>query len=102
MHIQLTLSMFECVTIGSMCITLAPSPPSGLELTFYSGVYGTCIGAMTQFGDDAKSLIGLSGIFIGLGEILGESKSFFIFSAISDHMIHVRFGKQINWLTGRD
>uniref|UniRef100_A0A4W5P727 Major facilitator superfamily domain containing 11 n=1 Tax=Hucho hucho TaxID=62062 RepID=A0A4W5P727_9TELE len=44
---------------------------TGLELTFYSGVYGTCIGAMTQFGDDAKSLIGLSGIFIGLGEILG-------------------------------
>uniref|UniRef100_A0A8C8IIT4 Major facilitator superfamily domain containing 11 n=1 Tax=Oncorhynchus tshawytscha TaxID=74940 RepID=A0A8C8IIT4_ONCTS len=44
---------------------------TGLELTFYSGVYGTCIGAMTQFGNDAKSLIGLSGIFIGLGEILG-------------------------------
>ncbi|XP_041076722.1 UNC93-like protein MFSD11 [Polyodon spathula] len=44
---------------------------TGLELTFYSGVYGTCIGAMNQFGDDAKSLIGLSGIFIGVGEILG-------------------------------
>ncbi|XP_044188528.1 UNC93-like protein MFSD11 [Thunnus albacares] len=44
---------------------------SGLELTFYSGVYGTCIGAMTQFGKDAKSLIGISGICIGLGEILG-------------------------------
>ncbi|XP_045073492.1 UNC93-like protein MFSD11 [Coregonus clupeaformis] len=44
---------------------------TGLELTFYSGVYGTCIGAMTRFGDDAKSLIGLSGIFIGLGEIIG-------------------------------
>nr|XP_046165722.1 UNC93-like protein MFSD11 [Oncorhynchus gorbuscha] len=44
---------------------------TGLELTFYSGVYGTCIGAMTQFGDNAKSLIGLSGIFIGIGEILG-------------------------------
>ncbi|MBN3283807.1 MFS11 protein, partial [Polyodon spathula] len=43
---------------------------TGLELTFYSGVYGTCIGAMNQFGDDAKSLIGLSGIFIGVGEIL--------------------------------
>uniref|UniRef100_A0A8C8C3I7 UNC93-like protein MFSD11 n=1 Tax=Oncorhynchus tshawytscha TaxID=74940 RepID=A0A8C8C3I7_ONCTS len=56
---------------SSMCVTLAPFPPSGLELTFYSGVYGTCIGAMTQFGNDAKSLIGLSGIFIGLGEILG-------------------------------
>lgn len=45
---------------------------TGLELTFYSGVYGTCIGAMTRFGDNAKSLIGLSGIFIGVGEILGR------------------------------
>ncbi|KAF7659076.1 hypothetical protein LDENG_00003680 [Lucifuga dentata] len=44
---------------------------TGLELTFFSGVYGTCIGAMAQFGNDAKSLIGLSGICIGIGEILG-------------------------------
>lgn len=44
---------------------------TGLELTFYSGVYGTCIGAMTRFGEDSKSLIGISGIFIGIGEILG-------------------------------
>ncbi|CAK6979474.1 Hypothetical predicted protein [Scomber scombrus] len=44
---------------------------SGLELTFYSGVYGTCIGAMTKFGQDSKSLIGISGICIGLGEIIG-------------------------------
>ncbi|XP_038565954.1 UNC93-like protein MFSD11 [Micropterus salmoides] len=44
---------------------------TGLELTFYSGVYGTCIGAMTRFGQDAKGLIGISGIFIGIGEILG-------------------------------
>ncbi|XP_061837518.1 UNC93-like protein MFSD11 [Nerophis lumbriciformis] len=44
---------------------------TGLELTFYSGVYGTCVGAMTRFGQDAKSLIGISGICIGLGEILG-------------------------------
>uniref|UniRef100_A0A3B4ZLS9 Major facilitator superfamily domain containing 11 n=1 Tax=Stegastes partitus TaxID=144197 RepID=A0A3B4ZLS9_9TELE len=47
------------------------SAPTGLELTFYSGVYGTCIGAMTRFGQDAKSLIGISGICIGIGEILG-------------------------------
>uniref|UniRef100_A0A672YNC2 Major facilitator superfamily domain containing 11 n=1 Tax=Sphaeramia orbicularis TaxID=375764 RepID=A0A672YNC2_9TELE len=51
----------------SICIAY-----TGLELTFYSGVYGTCIGAMTQFGQDAKSLIGISGICIGVGEILGE------------------------------
>ncbi|XP_068105788.1 UNC93-like protein MFSD11 [Hyperolius riggenbachi] len=41
------------------------------ELTFYSGVFGTCIGSINWFGADAKSLIGLSGIFVGLGEVLG-------------------------------
>lgn len=46
----------------------------GLVLTFFSGVYGTCIGAVNRFGSEEKSLIGLSGIFIGVGEILGESK----------------------------
>ncbi|KAM8825416.1 UNC93-like protein MFSD11 isoform 1-T2 [Synchiropus picturatus] len=58
------------VTKEMLLLSLA-SAYTGLELTFYSGVYGTCIGAMTRFGQDAKSLIGISGIFIGLGEILG-------------------------------
>ncbi|KAM9843706.1 UNC93-like protein MFSD11 [Aulostomus maculatus] len=44
---------------------------SGLELSFYSGVYGTCIGATTQFGEAAKGLIGISGIVVGIGEIVG-------------------------------
>uniref|UniRef100_A0A8C6ZV66 UNC93-like protein MFSD11 n=1 Tax=Nothoprocta perdicaria TaxID=30464 RepID=A0A8C6ZV66_NOTPE len=42
-----------------------------LELTFFTGVYGTCIGAVNRFGNEGKSLIGLSGIFIGVGEVLG-------------------------------
>nr|XP_061805812.1 UNC93-like protein MFSD11 [Nerophis lumbriciformis] len=44
---------------------------SGLELSFYSGIYGTCLGATTQFGEAAKGLIGISGIVVGLGEIIG-------------------------------
>lgn len=44
---------------------------SGLELSFYSGVYGTCIGATAQFGAAAKGLIGISGIVVGIGEIVG-------------------------------
>ncbi|CAJ1076067.1 UNC93-like protein MFSD11 [Xyrichtys novacula] len=44
---------------------------SGLELSFYSGVYGTCIGATTHFGEAAKGLIGISGIMVGIGEIVG-------------------------------
>lgn len=45
---------------------------AGIELTFFSGVYGTCISNTKQFGDDAKGLIGISGMFIGVGEILGN------------------------------
>nr|XP_020466232.1 UNC93-like protein MFSD11 [Monopterus albus] len=44
---------------------------SGLELAFYSGVYGTCVGATAQFGEAAKGLIGISGIVVGAGEIVG-------------------------------
>ncbi|XP_077474277.1 UNC93-like protein MFSD11 isoform X3 [Stigmatopora argus] len=44
---------------------------SGLELSFYSGIYGTCLGATEQFGETAKGLIGISGIVVGVGEIIG-------------------------------
>ncbi|XP_058233642.1 UNC93-like protein MFSD11 isoform X2 [Hemibagrus wyckioides] len=44
---------------------------SGLELSFYSGVYGTCISATTRFGSSSKALIGISGIMVGIGEIVG-------------------------------
>lgn len=53
---------------------------AGLELTFFSGVYGTCIGAVNKFGTEEKSLIGLSGIFIGIGEILGWFEKKFVHS----------------------
>ncbi|XP_046855255.1 UNC93-like protein MFSD11 isoform X2 [Xenia sp. Carnegie-2017] len=43
---------------------------TGLELTFYSGVYGTSIGNTLHFSE-SKRLIGLCGVFIGVGEILG-------------------------------
>ncbi|NXF73267.1 MFS11 protein, partial [Sclerurus mexicanus] len=59
---------------------------TGLELTFFSGVYGTCIGAVNRFGSEEKSLIGLSGIFIGVGEILGGG----IFGLLSKNS---RFGR---------
>ncbi|KAJ0058641.1 hypothetical protein NL108_018595, partial [Boleophthalmus pectinirostris] len=56
----------EMLLLLSTCIAY-----TGLELTFYSGVYGTSVGAMKRLGTDAKGLIGLSGICIGAGEILG-------------------------------
>lgn len=44
---------------------------TGFELTFFSGVYPTAVGHNEHFGAGAKSLLGLCGIFIGVGEILG-------------------------------
>lgn len=44
---------------------------TGLELGFFSGVYGTAVAGTLQFGTIAKQLLGLNGIFIGVGEILG-------------------------------
>ncbi|XP_005993257.1 UNC93-like protein MFSD11 [Latimeria chalumnae] len=61
----------KLVTTKEMLLLSVSIGYTGLELTFFSGVYGTCIGAMNRFGADAKSLIGLSGIFIGIGEVLG-------------------------------
>ncbi|KAJ7992441.1 hypothetical protein DPEC_G00278590 [Dallia pectoralis] len=62
------LHLFQTKTILLLSSCMAYS---GLELSFYSGVYGTCIGATTQFGAAAKGLIGISGIMVGIGEIVG-------------------------------
>lgn len=45
----------------------------GLELTFFSGVYGTSI-ADTLAIPSHKKLLALNAIFVGIGEILGILK----------------------------
>jgi len=44
---------------------------TGLLLTFWSGVYGPSIANTQDFGKAAKSLNGMHGIFVGVGEIIG-------------------------------
>ncbi|XP_031206344.1 UNC93-like protein MFSD11 isoform X3 [Mastomys coucha] len=68
-------SLKLCVT-KEMLLLSVTTAYTGLELTFFSGVYGTCIGAVNKFGTEEKSLIGLSGIFIGIGEILAKKLPF--------------------------
>ncbi|KAK5642293.1 hypothetical protein RI129_008460 [Pyrocoelia pectoralis] len=43
---------------------------TGIELSFFSGVYSSAIGFTNAFGESAKQLVGLSGILIGAGEVL--------------------------------
>ncbi|XP_043280525.1 UNC93-like protein MFSD11 [Venturia canescens] len=44
---------------------------TGLALTFFSGVYSSSVGFTVAMGDNRKSLVGLSGICIGVGEVVG-------------------------------
>lgn len=44
---------------------------TGLELSFFSGVYSSSIGFTLAIGPAAKQMVGLSGICIGLGEVAG-------------------------------
>ncbi|XP_044529404.1 UNC93-like protein MFSD11 isoform X2 [Gracilinanus agilis] len=78
-------SLKLCITKEILYLSVTTAY-TGLELTFFSGIYGTCIGAVNQFGTEEKSLIGLSGIFIGIGEILGGS----LFGLLSKNS---RFGR---------
>lgn len=66
-------------------------------------MYGTCIGATTQFGEAAKGLIGISGIVLGIGEILGKFTFFFrplIEGFIVTGYIHLAFviRRRIVWI----
>ncbi|KYM84182.1 PREDICTED: UNC93-like protein MFSD11 [Atta cephalotes] len=56
---------------------------TGLELTFYSGVYSSSIGFVKALGEDRKKLVGLSGIFIGVGEVVGGAVFGILASKIS-------------------
>jgi hypothetical protein len=46
---------------------------SGLELSFFSGVYSASIGFTEQLGTDAARYVGISGMLIGAGEITGNT-----------------------------
>ena len=47
---------------------------NGLEITFWSGVYQTCIGQTKQL-PNRFGVVGLSGIIVGVGEISGAAIS---------------------------
>ncbi|CAI6344539.1 unnamed protein product [Macrosiphum euphorbiae] len=44
---------------------------TGLHLSFYASVYSSSIGFTKRMGSNSKQLVGLSGVLIGVGEILG-------------------------------
>ncbi|XP_033336818.2 UNC93-like protein MFSD11 [Megalopta genalis] len=57
---------------------------TGFVLTFYSSVYSSSIGFTKAIGESRKSLIGLSGIFLGFGEVIGGA----IFGIFASKLAH--------------
>ncbi|KAK7113337.1 UNC93-like protein MFSD11 isoform X2 [Littorina saxatilis] len=62
---------FQLLRTKEMLVLSVAFAYTGLELTFFSGVYGTCIAQNKHFGEDRKGLLGISGMMIGAGEIIG-------------------------------
>jgi len=61
---------------------------TGLELTFWSGVYGTSLSNTQAFGGNGKEILAINIIFLGLGEIVGGG----IFGILGKK-IHTRIGR---------
>ncbi|CAH8591006.1 unnamed protein product [Schistosoma intercalatum] len=62
------------ITRPMICILVAAAF-TGINLTFYSSLYASALGHCLHFGRNAKSYIGLAGLFIGIGEIIGSFSS---------------------------
>jgi Ion channel regulatory protein UNC-93. len=62
---------FQLFMTGKMLILAVTFFYTGLVLTFFSGVYSSSIGFTKAIGKDVKSFVGLSGICIGIGEVIG-------------------------------
>ncbi|XP_022693543.1 UNC93-like protein MFSD11 isoform X2 [Varroa jacobsoni] len=58
---------------------------TGLELSFFSGVYSTAIGFTMEFGDDSSKYVPISGLLIGTGEVL-SGLAFSIFDDYTKRM----------------
>ncbi|KAH9389893.1 DUF895 domain membrane protein [Tyrophagus putrescentiae] len=65
---------FGLLFTRQMFLLMVTSCYTGIELAFFSVVYGTAIGNtnnLVDSGESPKKYIGLSGMLIGVGEILG-------------------------------
>ncbi|XP_027237309.2 UNC93-like protein MFSD11 [Penaeus vannamei] len=73
---------FELFKTRDMILLSATFFYTGLSLSFFSGVYSTCVGSTLRFSDPTR-LVGISGMCIGIGEISGGA----IFVIFADKIV---------------
>ncbi|GAV02405.1 hypothetical protein RvY_12976-2 [Ramazzottius varieornatus] len=64
-------SMAKLACTRNMVMLLPVCIYSGLDLCFYVSILGTSIGYTEAFGDLREALVGLNGVFVGVGQIAG-------------------------------
>ncbi|OQV20090.1 UNC93-like protein MFSD11 [Hypsibius exemplaris] len=69
--IQSIVDAFRMLKGKDMLLLSITFAYTGLHQTFFSGVYGTSLGYTTDFGIIRKSILGLAGVAIGVGQITG-------------------------------
>ena len=69
--VEVFISAFKLLANPKMLLLIFSFSYYGTLMTFWTSVYGTAIGRTKSFGTQAKSLVGLNGIAVGIGEIIG-------------------------------
>ncbi|GAA49526.1 UNC93-like protein MFSD11 [Clonorchis sinensis] len=64
---------FKLLPSPVMLCILVTAGFTGVNITFWSSLFSSCIGHTLAFGSRAKSSMGLVVIFVGVGEILGSA-----------------------------
>lgn len=91
----LVLAVKLFITPHMLLLSVA-SVYTGWCQSFFFGVYPTSVGFTKAFGEDAKRLVGLVGIFTGVGEVVGGSAFGLLGSKTTkkgiyaiDHLTHI-------------
>ncbi|KAK0405416.1 hypothetical protein QR680_017981 [Steinernema hermaphroditum] len=70
-HGQLLISTFKLMITPEMILMAFVFIYTGVELSFWSGIYPTCISFTKKFGTNTNALLGLNAMAQGLGHFTG-------------------------------
>ncbi|KAH9365309.1 hypothetical protein HPB48_022496 [Haemaphysalis longicornis] len=70
-HLYISVASLRLIKTAKILTLSAAFFYTGLELSFFSGVYGSCLGFTKRFGSDSSKFLGINGLLIGAGEITG-------------------------------
>ncbi|XP_075213699.1 UNC93-like protein MFSD11 [Lycorma delicatula] len=92
-ELKTTWEVFKTKEMMILAVTFCYT---GLHQAFCSGIYSPSIGFTLQFGNRSKQLVPLSGVFLGLGQVIGSCWQIIQGKRLSK----LRWGRRIVLTTG--